>query len=122
MSFGRLLRHSVTIRHRQAVEDGAGDPTYDELGMPITTVVNRGTWRCRIQPLTAEEVALLSQAGAVVSTHRVYGYPTVLEPGDQLVQGALVYEVQGIPADAGGSGHHYEVLAQLVTSEDPDRP
>jgi hypothetical protein len=46
-------------------------------------------------------VALLSQAGAAISTHRIYGYPGTVKAADQLVEGTRVFEVQGTPADAG---------------------
>lgn len=114
MSFRSLLRHQVRIVRQVAVLSG-GDPTYDELGQPITAPSTVSTWPCRIQPRTAREVAQLSQAGAVVADHIIYGEPTDLEEGDRLEETTTdrVFQVESI-ADGGGSGHHYEVVARRI--------
>lgn len=115
--FVGLLRHTVTVRRRVAVLD-AGLPTYTELGQPVTELRTVGTVRCRIEPLTSKELALQSQAGAIVATHRVYmtAAADVLE-ADQLVDGTRLYEVQRLD-DLGGAGRYVEGWAQLVTSRD----
>jgi head-tail adaptor len=117
MSFTSLLRHTVEVRRRVAVLD-AGLPTYDERGQPITALASKGTVRCRIEPLSAREVALLSQAGPVVGDHRLFmvAGTDVLE-SDQLVDGDRLFEVHRID-DLGGAGRYLELQAQLVTSRD----
>lgn len=122
MSFASLLRHVVRIDRQVAVLDG-GLPTYDELGQPVTATVAQGEWRCRIEPKTAREVALLSQAGAVVADHIIFGYPVALAEGDRLVEldhpggtpTTREFEVQTID-DAGGAGHHLEVGGHRIAS------
>jgi 3-mercaptopyruvate sulfurtransferase SseA len=119
MSFDSLLRHTVTIYRDVAVLD-AGEPTYDELGHPVTSSTAVGTWQCRIQQLTAREVAQFSQAGPALSDHRIFGRIADVRASDRLVAtDGREYEVQAVPADAGGQGHHFEVLAKYIESESP---
>jgi hypothetical protein len=129
MSFGSLLRHVVRIDRQVAVLDVDDEPTYSELGQPITATEDQGEWRCRIQPRNAREVDLLSQAGAVVADHLIHGYPVELEEADRLVEldgeggepTGRVFEVESI-GDGGGAGHHLEVLARRTASEDVPAP
>lgn len=123
MSFVSLLRHRADVIRQVAVTDGFGDPTYDERGQPITTSATIvPAWPCRIEPRSAREVAQLSQAGPVVADHIVYGQPTDLRTGDRLVAtDDRVFEVMVID-DAGGHGHHFEVQARRVGSDDVQLP
>lgn len=115
--FTGLLRHTVDVRRRLPVLE-LGQPTYTELGQPITALESLGEVRCRIEPLTAREVALLSQAGPVLATHRIYMVAGVdVTEADQLVHGTQVLEVVRID-DLGGSGRYLELQAQAVTSRD----
>lgn len=115
--FTGLLRHEVTVRRRVAVL-ALGVPTYDERGQPITALSDVATVRCRIEPLTAREVALLNQAGAVVADHRVFMVlGTDVTEADQLAGPLGTYEVRRID-DLGGAGRYLEVQAQLITSRD----
>jgi hypothetical protein len=119
VSFDSLLRHEVVIERDIAVLD-AGEPTYDELGHPVTIPDEVGTWRCRIQQLTAREVAQLSQAGAAISDHRIFGRIADVRASDRLIAtDGREFEVTAVPADAGGQGHHFEVQARYVESRDP---
>lgn len=117
MSFTSLLRHRVAIARRT----DAGAPTYDELGHPVTTLETMATVPCRIQPLNTKEIALLSQAGAVVGDHRIYMVAgTDVNEGDQLVAqpaDGRTFEVTKID-DMGGEGRFLELAATLVTSRD----
>ena len=118
MSFTGLLRHRVLIKRRVAVLDGGGLPTYDELGQPVTQVETVQEERCRIEPLTAREVSLLEQGGAVVADHRVYFVAAApVTTASQLVEqpGGRVLEVHKID-DLGGAGRYLEVLAQAIES------
>lgn len=123
MSFGGLLRHTISIRRDVAVLD-AGVPTYDELGHPITSELEVvASWACRIQPKTQRELALASQAGAVVADHTIFGYATNVRSSDRLVAtDGRVFEVVGEPEDAGGQGHHIELQARRVVSDDVPEP
>ena len=115
--FTGLLRHTVEVKRRVEVLSG-GLPTYTELGQPITALQSMGQERCRIEPLTAREVALLSQAGAVIGTHRVYMTARAdVREADQLVHGTQVLEVQRID-DLGGAGRYLELQALSITSPD----
>lgn len=116
--FTSLLRHTVEVMRRVPVLDGGGLPTYTELGQPITALESLGEVRCRIEPLTAREVALLSQAGPVIATHRVF--MTIAAPVDEgarLLHGTDVLEVVRRD-DLGGAGRYIELQAQLITSRD----
>jgi hypothetical protein len=129
VSFASLLRHVVRIDRQVAVLDVGGEPTYTELGQPITATTAQGEWRCRIQPRVAREVDIPSQAGVVVADHLLHGYPADLEEADRLVELAApggdptgrVFEVESV-GDGGGAGHHLEVIARLVASEDVPTP
>jgi head-tail adaptor len=125
MSFARLLRHEVSIVRRVAVLD-AGEPTYDGYGQPVTELATVGTWQCRIEPkalASARELPLLSQAGAIIADHTLWGYPADLSEADRLVEvtDGREFEVTAIE-DAGGAGHHIEVQAREIVSESPPEP
>lgn len=116
--FTGLLRHTVEVMRRVAVLDGGGQPTYTELGQPVTQLESLGEVRCRVEPLTAREVALLSQAGPVVATHRVFAVAAApIDEGAQLLHGTDVLEVVRRD-DLGGAGRYVELQAQLITSRD----
>lgn len=121
MSFTGLLRHRVAIIRQVAVESG-GEPTYTELGQPITADANVGEWPCLIQPKSSREVALLSQQGAVVADHTLFGIVADVREGDRLEStDGRSFEVQAV-ADAGGQDHHLEVDARRVASRDVEEP
>ena len=103
--------------------DEFDEPTYDELGHPVTEEREEGPWRCRIEPKSAREVALLSQAGPVVSDHTLFGRPWAELREDALLyaEDGRVFEVDSID-DAGGAGHHVEVSARLVTANPSPEP
>lgn len=121
MSFAGLLRHSCTIVRQEAVL-AMGEPTYTELGQPITADSTVGTWPCLIQPRTARELALLSQAGAVIGDFRIFGPTADLLEGDRLeAADGRTFEVMAIE-NAAGQDHHLEVEARRVGSEDVALP
>lgn len=122
MTFASLLRHRVSIIRQVAVLDG-GEPTYDDRGQPITAPATiLASWPVRIEPKTAREIAQLSQAGPVVADHTIFGYPVDLHTGDALLcTDGRAFQVLSID-DAGGSGHHYEVQAQRVGSDEVAQP
>lgn len=132
MSYTSLLRHRVDIVREEAVLDGpGGDPTYDGLGQPITAARTIATVRCRIEPRPGaqdREVALLSQAGAVLADHVIFMVPRAVPAGirtaDHLVPNpddGRRFEIHAIH-DGGGAGRSMEVLARLTTSDDVPLP
>jgi hypothetical protein len=124
VSLGSLLRHDVTIVRDTAVLDGNGDPTYTELGHPVSTPVpSAATWRCLIQPRTSREIAILTEAGGTVSDHVVFGYPPGPRAADRLVcTDGRQFEVVGDPADAGGQARHLEVPVRRIVDADTALP
>ena len=100
MSFDDLLRHTLVIKRNVAT--GA----FDGYGQPVTAETTVTTVSGRITPKNAREVALLSQAGAVVSTHTAYLWPLAgLDTGCWIETGGVRYDITAIN-DAAGAGHH----------------
>jgi head-tail adaptor len=100
------LPHVVTIER-------ATEGSIDDRGVPAQTWATLATVDAWVQPKSVREVAQLSQAGPVVSTHSVYLWPTDVTESDRLVYGGATYQVDGIHDEA-GIGHHYRVDAHLV--------
>lgn len=88
---------------------------YDDRGNPTRTWAAHLEVQGSNQPLRVEEVAQLSQAGPVASTHRVFilGTPDIHEY-DRIVDGGVTYQIDGI-ADPAGARHHMEILVHAVT-------
>lgn len=103
MSFDSLLRHTLVVKRLAATG------SEDEYGQPATTEATVATVAGRITPKNAREVALLSQAGAVVSTHTGFIRPLPgLDTGCWIECGGVRYDIVGMP-DAAGHGHHFEL-------------
>jgi hypothetical protein len=123
VSLASLLTHRVSIVRREAVLV-MGEPLLDDYGQPETTEATVSGVPAAIQPKTAHEVALLSQAGAVVSDHDIFMQPIHLTEGAAILHdasdcpvspdiGDTRYEVTGISNEA-GIGHHLKIDARLV--------
>jgi hypothetical protein len=123
MIFLSQLRHALVIERPTAVLDINGDPTYTEYGTQITEYVEVAHTRGLIQPRAstfAREVALLSQAGAVIGDHTIF-----MVAGEDLTTADRIamddeddprrWEVLAIN-DAGGQHFHIEVNARLISS------
>ena len=109
MGFDDRLRHSLTIRRN--VPTGA----VDDYGQPVTAETTVATVAGLIQPRSAREVALASQAGAVIGTHVGYMRPLVgLTTHDWIEHGGVRYDIVSVP-DAAGLGHHLELGLVAVT-------
>jgi hypothetical protein len=94
--------------------DGAGTAQLDDSYNPIVAPVTVATVDGRIRPLTAREVPLFSQGGAVVSTHRGYIWPLAgLATGDWIEMAGVRYDITGI-FDGAGAGHHLELALTKV--------
>lgn len=122
MSFDDLLRHTLVVKRQvQAtvpvhVPAGPtdGDPVFDDYGQPVTAEATVATVAGRIAPKSAREVALLSHAGAVVSTHTGYLWPLAgLDTGCWIESGGVRYDITGL-SDAAGAGHHLELALVAV--------
>ena len=109
MSFEGLLIHKLAVER-------ATSGALDGYGQPSRTYATLATFRGRIEPKSAREVGLLSQAGAVVSDHTLYTRPRDIRESDRIrfdpADGRL-FEITGI-RDTAGSGHHLSVDLQLV--------
>lgn len=106
MSFDSRLLHTLVIER-------ATSGAEDDYGQPARTYATLATVSGLVQPKSYREVALSTQAGAVVSTHTIFMRPTDLQEADRILYGSQRYEVTGV-RDAAGLGHHYEVDARLV--------
>lgn len=116
MSFADRLIHSLLIVHRAQVLDVDGNPVLDENGMPTTTETTTAV-KGLVQPKSAREVALISQAGANVSDHTIYMLPAAVTSQDVIryddEDDGRQYNVIGV-RDAAGIGHHLEIDAEMV--------
>lgn len=121
MSIGSRLTHTVTIVRNSVSTDPDDD---DEQGQPQRTESTLATVKAAIQPKRADEMALTTQAGAVVADHRIFLLPTDLTTADAIVHDAQDcpmrpdlpdsrFEVTSVP-DAAGLGHHLEVEARVI--------
>ncbi len=109
------LIHSLAILRGTVTDDPL---TNDENNQPTRSPdAVLDTVRGLVQPKSVREVAQLNQAGAVVSDHTIYLYPTDLREADRIrfdPDDGRRYEVRGV-RDAAGIGHHLEVDAEMVT-------
>jgi head-tail adaptor len=116
MSFDSLLRHTLVVKRL------AYAGTVDDYGQPVLTVTPVGTVRGRIAPKSAREVALVSQAGVVVSTHVGFVRPLAgLDAGCWIECAGVRYDIVGLP-DAAGAGHHLElelIAVGVIVTETP---
>lgn len=106
MSFDSLLIHTLEVKRLAPALDGSGDPILDDYGLPTMAAATVATVDGRIRPLTAREVPLLSQGGAVVTTHAGDLYPVAGLGTDCWIEANGVrYDITGI-SDAAGANHH----------------
>ncbi len=109
MSFEGLLIHTL------AVERATSGPEA-EYGQPSRTYATLATFRGRIEPKSAREVAQLHGAGAVISDHTLRTRPRDLRESDRIrfdpADGQL-FEITGI-RDMAGAGHHLTVDLALI--------
>jgi head-tail adaptor len=107
-----MLVHRVAIERPRSTGE-------DDYGQPILEYETLDEIDALIQPKTAREVALLSQAGAELGEHTVHVYRTDLTTADRLrdiTNGAdgPVYQITGIRDYAFGGLAHFEVDARKV--------
>lgn len=109
MSFDDLLIHSLAVER-------ATSGALDGYGQPARTYATLATFRGRIEPKSAREMAQVNQAGAVVSDHALRTRPRDLRAADRIrfepTDGRL-FEITGI-RDIAGAGHHLTVDLVLI--------
>jgi hypothetical protein len=94
--------------------DDAGAVILDDYGQATFAPAILATVDGLIQARTAREVALLSQGGAVASTHEGFLYAvTGLTTACWIVSGGIRYDITAMP-DAAGQGHHLQLALQEV--------
>jgi hypothetical protein len=89
--------------------------TLDDYSQPVTAPATLATVKGLIQPRSAREVALASQAGAAIGEHVGYLAPLAgLTTACWIEKDGIRYDLVSI-ADAGGLGHHLEVGLRVVS-------
>lgn len=122
MPIGDRLGHTVHLERDvdAGTEDDAGQPeTENEVGEDFPAA---------IQPKSAREAALISQAGVPVGDWTIFTLPRLISTADKVVHDSSVcpmpegadlpdatFELQAI-RNAAGLGHHLEIDARLVGS------
>lgn len=104
MSFDALLIHRLAIERATS-----GVP--DEYGQPSRTYATLATFRGRLEPKSAREVAATSGAGPIVSDHVLRTRPRDLRAGDRIrfePDDGRRFEITAI-RDPAGAGHHLTV-------------
>lgn len=115
MTFSDRLIHSLLIVRHTVVVDGSGNPVLDSYGQPTTTDSSTAV-KGLVQPKSAREVALISNAGVTVTDHTIYLLPTSVTPADVITfdpDDGRRYQITGV-RDAAGISHHLEIDAQKV--------
>lgn len=109
MTFEGLLIHTLAVER-------ATSGVLDEYGQPSRTYATLATFRGRIEPKSAREVAQLNGAGAVVSDHVLRTRPRDLRESDRIrfePADGRRFEITGI-RDMAGAGHHLTVDLALI--------
>lgn len=115
MSFDDRLLHTLVVKRNGVTLDGNGDPVLDDWGQSVTAAVTVATVPGLIQPRSAREVALASQAGAAIGTHVGYMRPLAgLSTADWIEHDGVRFDIVSV-SDAAGLGHHLELGLVAVT-------
>jgi hypothetical protein len=115
MSFDDLLIHELVIYRTAPARDVNGDPILDDYGQPTFAPAVLATVDGRIRPMTAKEVPLLTQGGAVVNVSACDLYPvTGLTAACWIERDGVRHDITGI-LDAAGAGHHLILGLVAVT-------
>lgn len=118
---GRKLIHSLTIERPTFDEDNP-----DERGQPAATYTVLAEIRGLVQPKTARELALISDAGLALADVTIHILPRDLEASDRIIRDAAysagslvagtVYEIAGIRRFDYGRLRHLEIDARTIES------
>lgn len=109
MGFDDRLLHMLVVKRMAATA------ATDDYGQPVMAETTVTTVKGLVQPRSAREVALASQAGAAIGTHVGYMRPLAgLTTHDWIEHGGVRYDIVSVP-DAAGLGHHLELGLVAVT-------
>jgi hypothetical protein len=114
------------LNHVVHLERDVDSGTEDEYGHSTTIPSVGEDFRASIQPKSAREVALISQAGAPIGDWTIFLLPRDVDTADKIVHDSstcpireaadlpdATFELTGV-RNAAGVGHHLEVDARLV--------
>jgi len=108
MSFDDRLLHTLVVKRMVATA------AVDDYGQTIPREMTVATVRGLIQPRSARELALTSQAGAVIGEHVGYLRPLAGLGTDCWIEmGGVRFDILSMP-DAAGQGHHLELALKAV--------
>jgi hypothetical protein len=116
------------LNHVVHLERDETTGTEDDYGHAVTAPATGEDFRANIQPKSAREVALLSQAGAAIGDWTIFTLPRLIVPADKVIHDSstcpvaeaadlpdATFELTGV-RNAAGLGHHLEIDARLVGS------
>ena len=111
MAIAARFRHELTIS--RFTESGSANARGN---LVRGYVDDAATIKGNLQERAAKEVPSVELAGVALSDAIAFlPITTVLLAPDRLKLGALVYELLGLPRDAGGRGRHLEADLRRVT-------
>jgi head-tail adaptor len=115
--------HALSIERPYGSDgaDAGSDPDVDDYGQPTRTFTELAAVRGLIQPKSQREVALTSQAGAVVGDHTIFLARRDLTTADRIrdvteSDSGPLYEIVGIRDFNFGALAHLEVDARRTDS------
>lgn len=129
MSYAARLIHRLQVVRKVATLDEDGQAVLDEYGQPIRSDSSYTTQGLP-QPKNVREVLRVSEAGVAIGTWTIFLLPVVISEADSIrhvaadcpvAAGAdlpdMRWNVTGA-RDSAGLGHHLEVDARLVGTDD----
>lgn len=115
MVIATRFRHTLTIS--RFIESGTANARGNQ---PKTYIDDTATIKGNLQERAAREVPTGELAGVAISNAIAFlpiaAATSNLRAPDRLKLGALLYELVGLPRDAGGRGHHLEADLRRVTA------
>lgn len=117
MSFAARLVHDLTlVVPRHAIGGALDERGQPEIGLPEETAI-----RGLVQPKTAQEVRLISEAGAEVGDLTVFLSPMDIPTGAWIRDASdRRLDITGVRRFEFGRTPHLEVDARMVTSEEEE--
>lgn len=126
MSYAERLVHTLVIERPYGSDgiDVGSDIDLDDYGQPVrvySAAPDATEVQGLIQPKSAREIALISQAGAALSDHTIFTQRIDLLTSDRIrditdASNGPTYEIVGIRDFNFGGTPHYEVDAKKITS------
>ena len=110
MSFDGLLIHHLLVER-------ATSGAEDDYGQPVRTYATLATFRGRLTAKSVREIALLNQAGAVVSDYTLWTRPRDLGEADRIrfdPDDGRRFEIVGLRSISATGPHHLEADLRLV--------